>query len=234
MTRFLRRYKNVIWVSTTVAMLLSIVGVGGFYFTSRDYSDSVAVVGGIKIPYVYYRGLVDRTLERLRKSNKTVSDDLAKEVRREVFQNLVATDLCALEAEALGLRVSDEELSWDIRQDPMFQAGGAFNQGLYVQMVLQGFNATVEDYELQRRRELAARKYQAFVFNSVKLVPSEAREEFKRSHNGSDKGFDKEREDFARNLHRIRALSALQAALRKTAGLLEVRSFLDEREQGAS
>lgn len=233
MIRWLRRYRTIIWVSVTLAMLLTMVGYGGLYLTSKDFSDSVAVVGKDKIPYIYYRRLVDREIEYIRKNHKDVTDDLTKEVKLEVLQNLIATHICALEARTMGLEVSDEELASAIQQTPEFQSNGVFNQSLYIQTVLQGFNMTVEDYELDLRRQLSAAKYQRLVFGTVKLVPDEIVDEYKRSHDGSDKNFKKDQGKFTQSLQRIRSLAALQSALRHAANHLDVRSFLEEREQGA-
>jgi len=228
--RWLRKYRNFLWISTTLAMLLSIVGAGGYLFTMKDTSDAAAMVGSVKIPYSFYRRIADQNLEQYRKDKKDVSDETAREIRREVLQSLVTNEMSAQEAEAMGLKVSDEELAWSIQHDPSFQTDGAFNPMLYRQIVIQGFNATIEDYESRRRRELLASKFQSVLFNRVKLIPSELRDEYKASHNGSDKGFEKDKEKFTQALFRMRAMYTLQTALRKALGRIEVRSFMDERE----
>ena len=232
MTKFLRKYGNAILLTTLVAMLLSIVGYGGYLFTVKDTSDAAAMVGSVKIPYSFYRQLADQNLERYRKEKKAeVTDADAKQIRQETLQGLVTNELCAQQAESLGLSVSDEELAFSIQHDPMFQTeGGGFNPQLYAQMVIQGFGTTIEDYETKRRRELLASKFKFLIFNRVKLIPAELPLEYKLSHKGSDKGFEKDKPEFSQALSRLRAIYTLQSALRKALGKIEVHSYIDEKE----
>lgn len=234
MTKFLRKYGNAVLLTTLVAMILSIVGYGGYLFTMKDTSDAAAMVGATKISYSFYRQMADQNVEQYRqeasKNKKELSDDEAKQVRHDVLQRLVTDEMSAQEAEALGFKVTDEELAWSIQHDPQFQTDGQFNPGLYGQIVVQGFNTTIQDYEQKRRRELLAGKFQSLLFSTVKLVPSELKDEYKLSHKGSDKGFDKDKDKFASALYRIRAMYTLQSALRKALGRINVQSFVDEKE----
>ena len=51
MISFLRRHQKSIFVATISVFLSgSFVGLGGFYFTSRDNDGAVARIGGNKIP----------------------------------------------------------------------------------------------------------------------------------------------------------------------------------------
>jgi hypothetical protein len=231
-TGWLRRYRNPIWIATTLALLLTIVGGGGYLFTSRDFSDSVAVVGGVKIPYIYYRRLVDRNLDAVRKEKKDVTDEMTKEVKQAVFTRLVTTQISAIEAKAMGMQVSDEEIALIIQHDPQFQSNGAFNQPLYLQTVIQEYNMSVEEFERQFRIEILAEKYRNLIANTVKFVPDEVLNEYKRTHSGSTKDFKKDSDKFAQKLHQVRMLSTLQADLGRAAIRLGFQNFLLDREPG--
>ena len=55
MMSFLRRYKTTLFIATIAIFLIgTFVGLGGYLFTSRDTSQSVASVGSTKIPYQDY------------------------------------------------------------------------------------------------------------------------------------------------------------------------------------
>lgn len=233
MISFLRRYRHPIILSLVVVFLISIfVGLGGYYLTGRDNSEAVAVVDGAKIPYLAFRTRVDQYLEAVRSQGKEVPESVEKEVRTEMLREMIVEELLAKQAEALGLSVSDRELALSIEQTPAFQQNGQFSQELYFRAVRYQFKTTPEQFEKQRRRMLLAAHLRAMVFRATKLLPSEILEEYLREHGGKAKDFDKDKDGYSKDLRQRRAIDTLNFMLRQAASQSDIRSFLDQREQG--
>jgi hypothetical protein len=233
MISFLRRYRHPIIIGLVVVFLISIfVGLGGYYLTGRDNSEAVAVVDGTKIPYLSFRTRVDQYVEALRSQGKDVSDEMEKAVRQEVLQSLIVDEILAKQAESLGLSVSDRELALSIEQTPAFQQDGRFAQELYFRAVRFQFKTTPERFEADRRRMLLAAHLKALITRTTKILPSELRDEWQRRNGDKAKDFEKEKAAFAGELRRLRAIDSLNFLLRQVASQADIRSFLEQREQG--
>ncbi|MEK7745183.1 MAG: SurA N-terminal domain-containing protein, partial [Elusimicrobiota bacterium] len=135
------------------------------------------------------------------------------------------------EAERMGMRISDMELSLSLRNTPAFQREGRFDQELYFQAVRYSFRTSPEQFEREQRRMMLSAKLKAVVARSAKVTAAEIREEYARV-NGSAKDFEKKREEFSSALRQRRAVEGINAFLRQLAGKEEIRSFLEQREQG--
>lgn len=235
MMGWLRRRRRTIFGATIAVFLIGIfVGLGGYLFTSSDTSGSVAVVAGAKIPTLRYQVRVNQYLDALREQAKDrdIPEGMIQEVKQGMLRDMVVEEILAQQAGKLGLRVSDLELSLSIRNSPRFQRGGAFDQGLYFQAVRQGLRTTPEDFENQQRKALAGDKLKQLLFAAAKLAPQEAEEEYRRQLK-NPKTAEKDKEKFVRGLQQARALDLVNFFLRQISARIDIRFFLDQREQGA-
>lgn len=143
--------------------------VGGISIGGRGPSGGAAVeVNGDKVSLAEFYNLRDSMLDRLRRSGQQVSDELFEYVSFSVIDSLVNKKLLAQKAEELGIRVSQEELSDAIRNDPGFQVDGAFvGFERYRDFISRGLNRTVKDFEDSYREDLLAAKLVSVLDSSV-------------------------------------------------------------------
>ncbi len=143
--------------------------VGGISIGGRGPSGGAAVeVNGDKVSLAEFYNLRDSMLDRLRRSDQEISDELFEYVNFSVIDSLVNKKLLAQKAEELGIRVSQEELSDAIRNDPGFQVDGAFvGFERYRDFISRGLNRTVKDFEDSYREDLLVAKLVSVLDSSV-------------------------------------------------------------------
>lgn len=143
--------------------------VGGISIGGRGPSGGAAVeVNGDKVSLAEFYNLRDSMLDRLRRSDQQISDELFEYVNFSVIDSLVNKKLLAQKAEELGIRVSQEELSDAIRNDPGFQVNGAFvGFERYQDFVSRGLNRTVKDFEDSYREDILVAKLVSVLDSSV-------------------------------------------------------------------
>ncbi|MBI3298226.1 MAG: SurA N-terminal domain-containing protein [Elusimicrobia bacterium] len=232
MMSFLRRHKETLVLAVFIIFLVGIfVGLGGYYFTGADTTESVAVVGGAKIPYMRYRTRLSQTLDALRAQGTEVSDAMEGQLKQDLLREMIVDELLAQQAEKLGLEVSDAEVANTIQQTPAFQRDGRFDQQLYFQAVRAQFRVAPEQFEKMHRRLMLGAKLKNQMFRLTKVLPAEIREEYLRG-GGALKDFDAKKDAFMRELQQQRTLDALNFYLRQLATSVEIRSFLEQRESG--
>lgn len=232
MIGLLRRYRQPLFIAVTAVFLIGIfVGLGGYFFSGADLSDTVAVVGGKKIPYSRFRNRVNQYLEMMREQRKVeVTQAMETEVKQGMLRDMIVDELLANEAEKMGLRVSDMELSLSIQNTPAFQREGRFDQDLYFQAVRFSFKTSPEQFEADQRRAMLSAKLKSIIARSAKVSPAEIDTEWAVASRA--KGAPKKKEEFAGQLRQKRALDAINAFLRGLAASTEIRTYLDQREQG--
>jgi peptidyl-prolyl cis-trans isomerase D len=234
MISLLRRYRKSLFIGTIAIFLIgTFVGLGGYLFTSKDMSNTVAAVGSTKIPYQEYMIRVNQYTEAVRSRGTDVTDELAAEIKQGILREMIVDELLQHKADEMGIVVSDAELARDIHNTPAFQNNGQFDQQLYFQRVRQVFRNSPDAYETQRRRSLKAMKVKQLIFQSAKLAPSEIEAAYKIVNKGKMDGFAKERQSFEAKAQQQRALELINFYLKQLAQQVEIRTFLDQRESGA-
>jgi len=149
-----------------------------------------------------------------------------------MLRDMIIDELLLVKANEMGLTVTDEDLARDIRGTPAFQSGGDFNPVAYYRAVRTVFHDTPQGYEEMRRRSLLASRVKQVIFQSARLAPAELQEFYAREHKGSLKGYDKEKEAFAAKTQQARALDLINFFLRQLSSQVEVKTFLEQRENG--
>lgn len=211
------------------------VGYGGYWLTERDRQGIVAVVGSSKIRAETLRARADLYAERLRQQGTELDDAKLAELKREVLMSLMVDELLALQADQLGLTVSDAELARDIRAVPAFSRGGQFDQPTYFQAVRRIFHESPREYEKERRAALKAERVKVLFLRMCKISPAEAREAYAAANKGSLKDFDKTGPDFVARLQQQRAFALINYALRQLQARDQIRveNRIGREESGA-
>src|SRR3569832_1634385 len=111
MISFIRRHQKSIFAAT-IAVILSgtFVGLGGYYFTSRDMDGAVARIGTAKIPAQRLLLRVNQYAAALRGKGTEVDDAMMARLRREMLNDMMIEEMLAIKADELGFKVTDDEL----------------------------------------------------------------------------------------------------------------------------
>ncbi len=162
--------------------------VGGISIGGRGPSGGVAVeVNGDKVSVAQFYNLRDSMLDRLRQSDQEISDELVEYVNFSVLDSLVNKKLLAQKADELGIRVSEQELSDAIRNDPGFQIDGAFvGFERYRDFISRGLNRTVKDFEDSYREDLLVVKLVSVLDSSVTASDEELLSIYRTREEGID------------------------------------------------
>jgi len=180
MMNFFRKHKVAIILVILIGFFggTFIAGFGVSTFGSGASSfDTVAVVNGKKIPYIYYYSLYNNALSTLRNSGKEVNEDVMKLTQAQILRTLIQDELIWQQTKKYGITVSDNELAQDIQSYPYFlNENKQFDSRNYYQF-LNNLRMSPKDFEALRRKELASNKLQVLVASAAKLANSEKRKD---------------------------------------------------------
>lgn len=110
-------------------------------------------------------------------ANMTPELEKQLNLKQQALDRLIDSTLIMKAAKSQGVSVSKEEISASIAAMPAFQQNGAFDFGLYQQM-LKVNRITPEDFEKSRERELLIDKTRKAVMNKVVISDDEALKQF--------------------------------------------------------
>ncbi len=196
MMDFFRKHKKNIFIITVIVFVGGMfVGFGGYFFGDRT-GDTVAIINGVKIPKKKFDFIFNQHLESLRKEGKDLSSDTIKQIEGEVIQSIIQDEVFWQEAKKFGIRVTDGELSADIRRFPAFQRDGVFNIGLYYEFLRRVLRTTPSDFEEFRRQQIAFAKLRYFMYSSIYVSENEAFEDYKARFPDKIKDWQKEKSNY--------------------------------------
>ncbi len=236
MTSFLRRHQKSIFAATISVFVLSItVGLGGMYFTDRDNDGAVARIGTTKIPAQRLLLRVSQYAEALRAKGTEVDDAMMSRLKREMLNEMMIEEMMALKADELGLKVTNDELSRDIRAMPAFQRDGQFDQGVYFRQVRAIFRETPQEYERGRLKAIKSGRLKQMIYRTAKLPQSEVDAAYASVLKLAPK---KEaakitKESVAQNLQQQRAVELINHCLKQMSTRVEHQMWFDRVDGGA-
>ncbi len=235
MISLLRRHQKSIFAATISVFLLSIfVGLGGVYFTSRDNNGIVARVGDSKIQTQKFMFYVNRSADVLRQRGSEVDDAMMSRLKHEMLSDMLVTEMMALKAMELGFKVTNDELSRDIRATSVFQREGQFDQETYFRQVRAYFSENPQEYERSRRKSLLSGRVKQMISRMAVVPPSEVDAAYAQViKSASKKDVAKiTRESVARNIQQQRAIELINHCLKSMQ--VEHQIWFERVESGAN
>jgi peptidyl-prolyl cis-trans isomerase D len=157
-----------------IGMLLYLVpGQGG---TTTQSADVVATVGDSQITI----NDVQQQLERIERGGQLPAA-MAPLYAQQVLKQLVLQHALDLEADRLGLRVTDEDRRDRILQlvPTAFQGDTFVGMDQYAAAVQERFQMSVPDFEELVRQSLVEQKFEQLVTDGITVTPQEVQQEFR-------------------------------------------------------
>jgi peptidyl-prolyl cis-trans isomerase D len=162
------------------AIVVTFVFWGGYQFTSQRLS-RIASVNGQWISVDDYDNTYKQLLNQVRRTfGNNLTDDLLQSLglRKRALDQLIDQAVMLQAAEELNLTVTDDELAQSIRNMPVFQTGGVFNESQY-QLVLTQNKLSRPQFETMQRESILLQKLRQFITGTVKVSDPEALEWYK-------------------------------------------------------
>jgi peptidyl-prolyl cis-trans isomerase D len=164
------------WLIAGLLFLISL----GFVFWSADFSSGgtatfAAKVNGENLSLTEFdRELQGRQNQYQQLYRTELDEQMRRELRRSVVEDMVREAVLKQRVEELGYRVSDDRLTDYIRSVSAFQVDGEFSIDVYRNLLMnQGM--TPAGFEALQRAALEVRDLQAGIAESTFLTPAEFR-----------------------------------------------------------
>jgi len=181
----LKYLKWVLWLVVVVFVGFAFLDFGSLDLTSQGGAgiNAAAVVGSEEVPYREFEQAYRRLETQYREAyGEQFSRELANQLGlpMQVLNQLVNERIILLEAERMGLKVTDKELRDSILSLPVFQQDGAFiGQEAYSDL-LQRNGMRAEDFETSQRDAILAQKVQSSLASNVYVGPEEIEADYRR------------------------------------------------------
>ena len=142
--------------------------------------NNAGTVNGEVITMSEFRFAYSNLMDYYQRIFRDFNNEMAKQYKLsdKALNGLIGEILVAQEAEKLGFKVSDEEVSKEITGNPYFQKNGSFDKEAYNNMVKFTLNTTVAAYEKRVRMQLMARKLRNYLVDNITVSDTEAKDEF--------------------------------------------------------
>ncbi len=143
--------------------------VGGISIGGRGPSGGAAVeVNGEKVSLARFYNTRDSMLQNYREAGREISAELTDMVNFSAIDLLVSRKLLAQKASELGIRVSEQEISDTIKNNPGFQIDGVFvGAERYREFISRGLNLTVSEFENATREDILIQKLLPIIESSA-------------------------------------------------------------------
>jgi peptidyl-prolyl cis-trans isomerase D len=172
------------WVKITMSILLGIIclsmltylipGLGSASFNNNP--DAVATVNGEPITAIDVQRQLNTALH-----GQSVPDVLKSMYAKQVLDQLIFKRALALEADRLGIRVTNQQLSDRIKQIiPTAWNGDTWLKDRYTTEVQTRAGMSVPEFEDLLRDEMLQEKFRQLVTDAITVSPAEVQQEFHR------------------------------------------------------
>ncbi|MFZ3381503.1 MAG: peptidyl-prolyl cis-trans isomerase [Candidatus Acidiferrales bacterium] len=172
------------WVKVTMSILLGIIclsmltylipGLGSASFTNSP--DAVATVGGEQISAIDVQRQLNSALH-----GQAIPEVYKGIYAKQVLEQMIFTRALALEADRLGMRVTNQELSERIKQIlPSAWNGDTWLKDRYASEVQSRAGMTVPEFEDYLRDQMLQEKFHQLVTDAITVTPAEVQQEFRR------------------------------------------------------
>jgi parvulin-like peptidyl-prolyl isomerase len=185
----MRNNMPVILIGLVVVFIITIVFEWGMdYLGMSRQSDTIGNIDGKKVSYQEFSDLVRQQAEQYKQQTKQDPDEtLMKQIREQVWNNLVTQTLLERETKKAGISVTDQEIVEWVRGEnpPEFLAQqfrdstGQFRRDAYEQALNDPRNKEIWiQVETALRQQRLAEKMQSVVFSSVRATDGEIRDRY--------------------------------------------------------
>jgi peptidyl-prolyl cis-trans isomerase D len=144
----------------------------------------VAKVGSYEITSAQVNQAVSQRMRR-----QQIPEQFAAMLRPQLVQQtidgLIVQQAQVIEAERMGMRVSDDELRQFIRvawADYIYPGGKFIGDREYENFIRQAFNVSVTEFERQLKQELLIDKLRSMVTDAVTVTPQDIEQEYRRQN----------------------------------------------------
>lgn len=226
---FFRKNMKTIFLITCIGFIAGIfIGFGGYFFGGRTLIQAVADVNGKKISYRQFTLLYNRVIDNLRDSNTEITEEVMKQKRNEVIQELIQEEVFWQESKKYGIVVTDDEVAMSISRYPAFQSDKRFNQQLYFQILGLRLHMTPQEFEESERRRIAIAKLREFIASAIKITDNELVHEYLIEHQGKLTNFDKEKQEFLKKVRQEKVIALFNEWYKSISSNLKVKVFEDQ------
>lgn len=170
--------------SWIIKILLSLIVIAFVFMGVGNYrsqeASRIGTVNGEAVTIDEYRTVYRDIVDRMRQQfGNNLNSELIEmlQVKKQALDRVIGEKLVLQEAEKLGLKVTDEELSDAIGKIDVFKENAQFSPSRYEQ-VLKRVSLTPESFELRQRNAMLAGKMQALITDNVNVSEKEAKEWF--------------------------------------------------------
>lgn len=179
----------VILIGLVVVFIITIVFEWGMdYLGMSRVSDTVGIIEGRKISYQEFSDLVRQQAEQYKQQTKKDPDEqLMRQIRDQVWNNLVTQSLLDRETKRMGVTVSDQEIvDWVRGENPpeflvqqFRDSTGQFRRDAYESALNDPRNKDIWiQVETALRQQRLAEKVQSIVFSSLRVTEGEMLDRF--------------------------------------------------------
>ncbi|MGA9571831.1 MAG: peptidylprolyl isomerase, partial [Candidatus Acidiferrales bacterium] len=172
------------WVKIGMSVLLGVIclsmltylipGMGSAAFTNAP--DSVATVGGQSITATDVQRQLNTALH-----GQSVPDVLKGLYAKQVLDQMILKQALTLEAQRLGIRVTDQELSDRIKQIlPAAWNGDTWLKDRYTTEVQTRTGMSIPEFEDFLRDQMLQEKFRQLVTDGITVSPAEVQAEYRR------------------------------------------------------
>jgi peptidyl-prolyl cis-trans isomerase D len=164
------------WLMKTILGIIIIVFV--FYFGSmggRQRAERVAVIDGKPIVYAEFQREYQNMIEMYRQRfGQGLTEEMLKSLnlKQQALDNLITQAVVMKKAEALNVRVTDDDVKAMILGYPGFQRNGAFDQRTYEE-TLRANKMSPEEFEEMQRKLLISMRVEDLIRDAVTVSDEE-------------------------------------------------------------
>jgi peptidyl-prolyl cis-trans isomerase D len=221
MLESMRKHMN--WMMWLIVGLITVTFLFFGIYPSDVGGQTVAKVGDYVIASDEFNRVYRNMYENYKQLLKDqFNDAMAKNLKSQALQELIANRLLLQEAEKVGLHVSDKELQAAIMKMPAFSREGAFDRKQY-ERLLDRYNMTPAMFEASQREFLLRQKIEQLVKDGVGVTETELVVAYKKQNPKAKTGdYEKNKESFRQMYLSGKQRDALNAFVRGIYGRTQI------------
>ncbi len=228
MISFLIKHKKSILIITLAFFIASIGYLGLNSFNITTATDQAASVGSTVITYHELNRATEAQARMLRNNGIDVDEQMTQYLKQQALNALISEEVLNQAAQEMGMAVADYEIASEIQSAPAFNQNGQFNKTVYEQVVRHQLGVSPYQFEEQLRKTKMADRFRLALYSIYKLTPEEVRVAY-QTQNGNMKDFEKNKNDFEKQLFETKMETAQRAFLDDFNNRIEIRTFLKDQ-----